>query len=529
MSEAALETLEALVLESGKHWGEVAADFQHADAEAIFSPEKPHWHFITRPRGGSKSTDIAGVALAWLVNDARPLANGHVVASSSDQAAIIIDAAAGFVSRTPELQNLVAVENERIIGPNGAWLRVLPLDGSSSWGLRDAHLLICDEFAQWPETRKALRVWKAVLSTTQKVPGCRLIILTSAGEPSHFSHGVIKKAREDTASWRVSEAPGPVPWVDQADLEAQRPFLTDAEFDRLHLNIWAEDEDRAIREHDLDMAAVLTGPLEPQPQIRYLLTLDVGVYADATVAVIAHTEPMTEDRRGPRRVVVDRLHRWQGSRRSPVQLDEVEHWVAEMARRYNRAEVHADPDQAVGILQHLNAQGVRAQAFDFNSASVGRIASSLILAFRNGQIQIPKDKALRNELLRVRVRESSPGVIRLDHDRGGHDDQAVAIGMAAHLLLGRNQSQGQAFLELWRRQIAERQARDEGHDGRTPSQIALEQDNERRRRMAAREARLAPMRRKVALAACDHRWRRLNDKSYCVWCQVDRAEYEAQA
>ena len=37
----------------------------------------------------------------------------------------------------------------------------------------------------------------------------------------------------------------------------------------------------------------------------------------------------------------------------------------------------------------------------------------------------------------VRLRESGPGVYRLDHDASGHDDRAVAPGLAALALTER--------------------------------------------------------------------------------------------
>src|ERR1700679_1711856 len=97
-SEQALDLMSALVLEDGKHWGAVAADFQREDAAAIFDPNEvaPRWHFITRPRGGSKSTDAAGVALAWLACEAPAGARGYIVATDEDQAALDVDAPEGL-------------------------------------------------------------------------------------------------------------------------------------------------------------------------------------------------------------------------------------------------------------------------------------------------------------------------------------------------------------------------------------------------------------------------------------------------
>ncbi|HUY86790.1 MAG TPA: terminase large subunit, partial [Acidimicrobiales bacterium] len=409
MSESGVDMMWALVLEDGRLWGAAACQQQKDDAKAVFSAAKPHRHFMTRPRGGSKSTDLAGVALSWLATEAPPRANGRVVAATVDQAAILIDAAAGFVARTPELQGVIEIQTERIVGPNGAWIKILSQSDSGAWGLRDCHLIVLDEFAQWPETRGAKRVYTAMRSTVQKVDGCRLIILTSSGEPSHWYYtDVFAKALKDPL-WRVSEMPGPVPWHDPQEIEALRNELTPSQFDRLVLNVPAEDEDRAVSEEDYDLAAVLGGTQPPQEGVKYIVTLDVGIYNDATVAVVAHRE--LKDPSAPNsgyRVVIDVLQRWAGSRKRPVQLSAVKAFIMDAARKYNRAEIYADPSQAVGLVQEINKEGVRAQEWVFTQSRVGQVATALVMAFRNRLILLTDSPALRSELLAVRLRESAP-------------------------------------------------------------------------------------------------------------------------
>jgi hypothetical protein len=456
MTVAALDLLWALVLEDGRRWGDASGDWpvQQTDAEAIMSRDRPNWHFITRPRGGSKSTDIAGVALAWLVAEAPPLANGHIVAASTDQASIVIDAAAGLVARTPELDGAVVVETKRLLAPNGAWVEVLAQSDSGAWGLRDAHLLVADEFCQWPETRGAKRVWTALISAAPKVPGCRLIVLTSSGEPSHWSHEVFEKCRAD-ALWRVSEAPGPVPWLDEEELAGLRWQLRPSEYERLVLNVWSEDEDRAVSEEDWEFAAQEYLPQGPRLGTKYLMTVDIGILNDATVMCIGHKEAIDADNPyGPARVVVDHLERWKGSKKAPIQIREVEAWVVGATPMWNDCEVWADPTQFQGSLQFLNTRGVRAKEFTFSTTSVGQVATAMVQTFRNHQIHVPNNAVLRDELLSVRLRESAPGVTRLDHDPGAHDDQAVAIGMLCHKLLG-VPNYGYAWRQAWEMEHAE--------------------------------------------------------------------------
>ncbi len=520
---AGLDLLHGLVLEDGRRWGEVAADFQRKDISAIFSPGRPNLHFITRPRGGSKTTDVAGVALSWLAAEASERARGYVVASNGDQAALLIDAAAGFVARTPELDGYITVENERLLAPNGASVRVLPASDSGSWGLLNVSLLICDEFAQWPSTRAARRVWTAIRSTVQKVPGCRLVVMTSAGEPSHWSYReVYLAALADPETWRVHEMPGPVPWQDPADLEALRRELMPSEYDRLVLNLWSESEDRVLGPEDYTACAIAARPsgiappglkgggwrsYGPREGVRYLVTADLGLVADATAIAVSHVE-VTGSGSG-RCLVVDHLERWQGSKAHRVQLRDVEERLVGLAGEFNAAPVRIDPDQAQGLMQALNRRGgLHAEAFAFTTGSVGQIAMALVRAFHDRTIEVPDNPELRSELLAVRLRDTGHGAPRLDHARSGHDDQAVVIGMAAHLLLSAGPGSTAAWLASMRRQLAERN----------------EVPATRERQAFARAAGRITQRRRFeggahGVATCEHRWRRRpSGPTLCVLC-----------
>jgi hypothetical protein len=508
VSEAALDLMYALRIENGQMWGECARDFQKEDAAAVLLNQRPDptWHFITRPRGGSKSTDTAAMAISWLVMDAPPLANGHIVAASSDQGAIIIDAAAGFLSRTPELEGNIIVESKRILAPNGAWVEVMAQSDSGSWGLRDAHFLVADEFCQWPSTRGAQRVWRALQSAAPKVTGCRLIILSSAGEPSHWSREVFDKCTIDPM-WRIHEAPGPVPWLDDDELASLQWQLRPSEYERLVLNIWSEDEDRAVSEEDWEYAAQEYKSLRPRQGVRYIICVDIGILNDASVMTIMHKEPIDiAHPLGPQRVVVDHIERWKGSKKKPIQVSKVEDWLVEQAPLWNRAPVYADPTQFRGSIQNLNLRGVRAKEWNFTTTSVGHVASALVQTFRNRQIHVPNLPVLKDELLKVRLRETTPGVTRLDHDRFGHDDQAVTIGMGCRILIGDGSGLGANWMEHMKRVQAENEA--------NPIR-PIEEMGPRQYFMGATQPDAG-----VRPKGCKHRW----FAGYCAHCGIPNGE-----
>jgi phage terminase large subunit-like protein len=229
-----------------------------------------------------------------------------------------------------------------------------------------------------------------------------------------------------------------------------------SQYARLHLNQWTQSEDRLVSWADLEAAAVLDGELEARPGVQYLISVDLGLVNDKTVVAVAHTESISEEPGAARRVVVDSIRRWRGSKKESVKIDDVEAYLVLTSKRYNNAKILADPWQAAGMIQRLQAQAVRCEPFNFTTTSVGRIGQSLHLALRNHLLWLPNDPDLLSELARVRLRETGIGQARLDHDSGDHDDQAVAIAILTAELIGNAKGPGaKEWLEqLGREQIA---------------------------------------------------------------------------
>lgn len=452
----ALDVMHGLVLEDGRRWGEAAIEWQRADAAAILDVTGARRHFVTRPRGGSKTTDLAGVIIAVLLVQAPPASRSYAFASDREQAGLLLDAVAGFRSRTPGLGELVIGANKVTNTVTGATLEVMASDDASAWGLRP-YLTVTDEIGQWPGHRRVRRLWSAILSGLPKVPDARLAALTSAGDPAHWSGEVLEEARR-SERWRASEMPGPTPWIAVDELEEMRATLPAWEYRRLVMNEWTAADDRLTSVEDLRRCVTLDGPLPAQPGVQYVIGLDLGLKSDRTVMSVCHAEPVVSGRaveqerlnrlRAARgmasqrvtpaavRVVLDRQLVWQGSRARPVTLEEVEEAVAEASVSYG-ARVVADPWQMTGMAQRLRARRVQVEEFTFSSASVGRLAATLYQLLRDGLLALPDDEELLEELANVRLVENSPGVIRMDHDAGRHDDRAVSLALAAHALLMR--------------------------------------------------------------------------------------------
>ncbi len=427
MSDA-LRVLRSLVLEDGRRWGEAAAAFQVEDAEAVLDEASPTpYHWMGRSRGGSKTADLAGMAISAMVAQLPPGSRLYALAADQDQGRLLLDSVEGYARRTPELRGALDVQAFRVVAVRtGSVLDVLPADEAGSWGIRPAFLLV-DEIAQWSDTRRPRKLWESVSSAATKIAGARMVVASTAGEPGHFARTIRDHALRDPL-WRVHEVAGPPPWADPARLAEQRRRLPESLYARLFDNVWTEAEDRLVDRETLRAAVRLPGPVPPEPGRRYAIGLDVGLKHDRTVAAVATGQRLADGRTA---VALVRLGVWSGSRLRPVRLAEVEAWLDEQARAYLHAEIVADPYQAVGLLQRLGGRGLRVREFAFTAASVGRLASTLFQLLRNREVLLPDDEALLDELAHVRLRESSPGVLRLDHDAGRHDDRAIALALAA--------------------------------------------------------------------------------------------------
>jgi phage terminase large subunit-like protein len=418
-----------LVLEDGRLWGDVATDWQWALTHWFFDPDSTPSRWESRPRGGSKTSDVAGIAMVALVTALPAGSRCYALAADRDQGQLIAEAAAGFVARTPALANAITVQASRIAASSGSVLDVLAADAASAWGLRPA-FVVCDEFAQWPATRNAKGLWQAITSAMGKVPGAKLLCTTTSGDPAHWTRSIYDAARSSPA-WSVQDVPGPLPWVSPTFLAEQRAMLPESVYRRLHQNEWCAAEDRLTNRDDVRTCVTVPGALDPMPGNQYVIALDIGVTNDRTVAAVMHSERRNDDdeRFVVQRHVLDRMEVWTGSARRPVDLSAVEEWVAITARAFG-ARLVVDPWQAKSMIQRLRSRGVVVREFLFSQQSAGRLAMTLHTVIRDHRLAIPNDQALIDELLNVRLRETAPNVYRLDHDSDQHDDRAVTLGMA---------------------------------------------------------------------------------------------------
>jgi hypothetical protein len=353
----ALALMAALVTDQGERWGDLACDWQHDAARCVLEPgDGPRQFWLGRPKGGSKTTDVGAMALAWVVEQAPELADGYVVSADFDQSNRLLDRVRGFVQRTPGLDEVLTVERARVLNRRtGARVHALAADVPGGEGILSP-FICCEELPNWADVATARGMWTLVASSIPKWPGARLLVIGHAGDPGHWSYKILEHARASHA-WLVSEVPGPLEWVSADALAEQQVLLLPSEYARRHLNRWTAGEDKLTTVEDVKACVGHTGDLDYQPGHQYVASLDIGLTFDRTAAVVAHAE----QRPAGVTVVVDRLAVWQGTRLRPVSLDVVEAWVEAACRDYH-CELVFDPYQAQHLAQRLARRHVRVRS-----------------------------------------------------------------------------------------------------------------------------------------------------------------------
>jgi len=197
----------------------------------------------------SKTTDVAGLCLALLLTEAPARSRSHVYAVDADQAALFMDAIAGFVARTSGLAGAIDVGARSVtVRSTRATLSVETSDGASALGTRP-WLTVADELGVWPSTANHRRLWSAIVSAVPKVTDGRLLVIGTAGSPLGIGAEVWREATT-SSHWHTSRTPGPSAWWSTADVQALQSDLTASEWRRLILCEWAESgRGHAARPH----------------------------------------------------------------------------------------------------------------------------------------------------------------------------------------------------------------------------------------------------------------------------------------
>lgn len=410
--------------------------------------------YLERPRGHSKTTDLA-VTVVWALAFASRPIRGYAYAADGDQSRLLRAAMETILRLNPWLGSILEARSNEVRNVakghpgEGSTLTLSTSDVGSSYGILP-DLIVADELTHWAGDGS---LWNSLLSSAAKRKNCALFVISNAGFVDSWQWTVRESARTDP-SWIFSRLDGPVAsWLSPRRLEEQRRMLPAVAFARLWKNLWSSGGGDALRPEDI--AAAFDSRLQPMTGREtgwvYVGGIDLGLTRDCSaVVVLAVPEGGTA---GRIRLADTRL--WRPTLGKKIDLAEIEAHVLELDQRFGLEAVGFDPWQSEYLAQRLEADTDRTRRnarriyedepwmreIAPSGANLREIATLTIESFTDRRLLLFDDPHLRRDLDRLRVEEKSYGVrLSSPRDGTGHGDTFSAFANAlllAHEFAGK--------------------------------------------------------------------------------------------
>jgi len=420
-SDRMLFRREQIYLENGQPKGLVLNPFQVADYEGLDSRQHG---ILIRPRAWDKT----GCASDEIFTDMILGPRGqriYSVAADLGQAQLLKEDLAAKFRRNPLTRNLIRETATTVtMKATDSRYESLPYDVPGMWGLRPSRVVL-DEVGEFPPRAEA--IWTALWTATAKVPGCRvLVISTPSHDPQQLLGRVLKLAKADPTRWFVSErtldAERPT-WIPDTWIEEQRKSLPAHVYDRLIRGVWVAGQGRYLTRQEVGS---VFGAI-PEGALAWAVAIDLAVTRDRAVIGVLRLAPDGT-------VVVQHLVTFTPTRDTKVDLLAVKAELLEIIQRLGNPVIVFDPWQASLLAAELRAQRYHVIEHAFTSQSRTRLFAHLLDLIRNNQLKSYEHAELERELYGLEVHTSGSGW-RVDHAGGQFDDHAMATMLGIYGLL----------------------------------------------------------------------------------------------
>lgn len=425
---------------------DVLEDWQKADFEALDSGwrtvagqsiDSPQLRgYLERPRGHSKTADIATQATFALWSSPRPL-KGIVGAGDKDQAGFIRDAIEKLANLNPWLQ--LKVDNWQVTNTEtGSTLDILACDGATSFG-ETPDFIIADEVTHWTGER-GKGFWTSLASSAAKRPNCMLVIIANAGHGKGRSwQWKLRETCRTLAAWHFSSCDGPkASWITKETLDEQRQIVVvPGEFNRVWLNQWQTGEGDALDPADLAACCTLRRPQEPNGRLEFVAGLDLGLKKDHAALVVLAVDGERQKLR------LASCQSWKpewdpATKTNQVDLKAVHAACQDAEAKYRLAALYYDPWQAAFMAQLLRDDSLNMVEQSFVGQNTNRFALALLEAVKGRILELwdtekhldPEGELLIKDLSRLKIVQKSYGFkLESSRDDDGHADRATALAL----------------------------------------------------------------------------------------------------
>ena len=408
----------------------------------VAGAEKPgkRRFYLERPRGHSKTTDIAAYA-CWSILSSPSMLWGYACAASEEQAKLITKSARVLASKNPWMGQRLIITDKAIRNPiTGSLCQIVASNDKTTFG-ETPNFVICDELTHWSET-SGEEVWETMFSGIAKVPDSLLVIISNAGHGKgrSWQWKLREKIRIDPA-WEFRSLDGvQASWLSEEDLEEQQRVLGDNEYRRLYLNKWLSDTSAGIPSAFIENSTRLAGPTRGRHAYDDILAaLDIGLTNDRTSLVLVgiRYDERPKGSRSPGKVELVNHFTWK-PRDFPtgiVDLAEVEARIeAEHVNLGGISALYCDDWEATRSLSILRSRGIPCEKVQFGSAEVNkRMGKDFFDAFRDPWFELYYDKALEDDIRDIEVQykdRSRAYHLHAERTVNGHADSAFALAIA---------------------------------------------------------------------------------------------------
>jgi len=419
-----------------KRWGECiepwqAADFTAMDAGWLRAIGSGHEEacqraYLERPRGHSKTTDLAAMC-SWALFAATRQVAGVAAAASRDQAQLLRDAIERLRRLNPWLGEFLEVQNYRVSNRRtGSTLDILSADAATNYGLIP-DFIVADELTHW-ESIRGSDLWDSLISAAAKRGNCMVVVISNAGLAKGKSwQWRVRESCRSSAAWLFSRLEGPAAsWITEARLAEQRTMLPPSAYNRLWLNQWQTGAGDALDPADIEACVVLSGPDQRHGCQEFVAGLDLGVKNDHSALVVLGLDPT--------RQVLRLIHcrSWAPDPTTgQVELAAVEREIILADGKWPLAGLYFDPSQAFLMAQRLARLGVTTIEVPFVGKHLDEMARSMLSAVRNRTIELYRDERLLSDLSRLTIVAKQYGFkLEAISDEQGHADTAIALAIA---------------------------------------------------------------------------------------------------
>lgn len=407
--------------------------------------------YLERPRGHSKTTDIAVTVVWLLVFAARPL-KGYSYAADRDQASLLRDAINSIVRLNPWIGEILSVDKDKVANVakkhpgRDSLLKIETSDVGSSYGILP-DFIVADEFTHWAGDGS---LWNSLISSAAKKANCLLLGISNAGFVDSWQWNIREIIRNDPG-WLFSRLDGPqASWMTEDRLDEQRRMLPNVAYLRLWENQWSSGGGDALTEELINAAfkddvQPMSGTAKELRAWSFVTGVDLGLKRDCSAAVTLAIGRHGTSNQGRIRLADHKL--WKPPKGGKIDLSDVENYVRFLDQTFQLECVAFDPWNcellASRIERDKKARNERKLVYDDEpfmreipptGSNLRDIASLVIESFTDRRFQLYECAPLRNDLHKLRVEEKGYGYrLTSPRDGDGHGDTFSAFSLALYV------------------------------------------------------------------------------------------------